>query len=310
VLVVYGHVLWGLNVELDPVQFPLQWALFNVIYAIHMPAFFFIGGLLIFRNPAPRFAPFLQRKASQLLYPYILWSLIQGTIQISLNRFVNTPTQWQDLLQILWRPMAQFWFLYGFFCLCLLLYGLRRSPDWMLTAAGVGCFALAWACGVSRVGNAASFLYYAIWFFAGHLANRRASVIELSTVAAVFLSLAGAAGVLAGYLLSRGGLSYADLRFLPVSVCGVMLIVGLARICPKGIVERTLATLGRGSLTIYLLHILCAAAVRILLHRVLRIDDFALVLSLSVVAGVVLPLVAGRLLTLMGVERQLGLVPA
>jgi len=213
-------------------------------------------------------------------------------------------------LQILWRPMAQFWFLYGFFWLSLLLFGLRRWPNSMLIAAGLVCFALAWVSGVSRVGNAASFLYYAVWFFAGHVAGRRAAPIELSAAVAGLLLVVGAAGVLAGYLLSRQGLGYADLRFLPVSACGVMTIVGLARLCPKGIVERALAGIGRESLTIYLLHILSAAAVRILLHRVLGIDDFAIVLSLSVTAGIVLPLLARRLLARVGIDRQLGFVPA
>jgi fucose 4-O-acetylase-like acetyltransferase len=309
-LVVYGHVLWGLNVQLDPVQFPLQSALFNLIYTIHMPAFFFIGGMLIFRHPAPAFTLFLRRKASQLLYPYLLWSLIQGTIQISLGRFVNNPVQWQDLAQILWRPMAQFWFLYGFFFLSLLLFGLRRWTRPALIASGVGCFALAWVCGVSRVGNGASFLYYAVWFFAGHLVGRAGIPTKLSAEAARLLAIAGAAGVAAGFVLARAGLGYADLRFLPVSACGIMLVVGLACICPPGVARRALAGLGQESLVIYLLHILSASGARILLHRVFRVDDFGLVLALSVAAGVILPLAARRLLALMGVDRQLGLVSA
>ena len=60
------------------------------------------------------------------MYPYFLWSIIQGGINIVLSNYTNTPMKMKTLSNIVFMPIAQFWFLYVLFFIYLLYYSLRK----------------------------------------------------------------------------------------------------------------------------------------------------------------------------------------
>ena len=66
-LVVLGHVSF------------LPAPVLGVIYAFHMPLFFFLSGILLFRKREP-FVPFLKKKVRTLIVPYYLFLLLQVAV--------------------------------------------------------------------------------------------------------------------------------------------------------------------------------------------------------------------------------------
>ncbi|MCS0466838.1 acyltransferase family protein, partial [Burkholderia mallei] len=124
ILVVYGHVLRGLfSAGLVPAGWPsaLLAATDYTIYTFHMPLFFLLSGLHVPKSLRRAGDVFLLTKLRTIVYPYFVWSLLQGTVQIALSaRGTNHAFTPNDLLAIGWRPFGQFWFLYALF-ICMLI---------------------------------------------------------------------------------------------------------------------------------------------------------------------------------------------
>jgi len=78
-----------------------------------MPLSFLLSGLF-FQSSLKRCgarAP-IGRKADTLISFYVVWSLVQGGIELALSRLSNTHQETINTVAILRRPLAQFWFLY------------------------------------------------------------------------------------------------------------------------------------------------------------------------------------------------------
>ncbi|AHE32258.1 acyltransferase [Burkholderia pseudomallei] len=124
ILVVYGHVLRGLfSAGLVPAGWPsaLLAATDYTIYTFHMPLFFLLSGLHVPKSLRRAGDVFLLTKLRTIVYPYFVWSLLQGAVQIALSaRGTNHAFTPNDLLAIGWRPFGQFWFLYALF-ICMLI---------------------------------------------------------------------------------------------------------------------------------------------------------------------------------------------
>jgi fucose 4-O-acetylase-like acetyltransferase len=137
ILVVYGHVLGGL---IPPHLFPdgplAQWMSYT-LYTFHMPLFFFLAGLNVQHSLTRGARPFLASKAWTIAYPYVLWSLIQGSVIMLISRNANIPITASDLMAIWYRPMAQFWFLYALM-ICHVLAVLIPNRTIMIVVALAG----------------------------------------------------------------------------------------------------------------------------------------------------------------------------
>ena len=148
ILVVYGHVARGLvNAGLVANPSFLRW-LDGVIYGFHMPLFFLLAGLFFFESIEKRGAwRYVGGKLNTLVYPYMLWSLLQGGVEVLLSAYTNSRTTWSEVLALLWAPRAQFWFLYALFfcsvCAALLWVWVRWSRQGRaVVLVGAGLLAL------------------------------------------------------------------------------------------------------------------------------------------------------------------------
>src|SRR5260221_14787377 len=132
VLVVYGHCLRGLvSANIVPSRSWLA-TVDYMIYTFHMPIFFVLSGLFFAASAQKNRTMFWLRRFKTIVYPYFLWSLIQGGIQIALSGSgaVNQSIGKERILAILWAPLSPFWFLYAlFFCnvIAFALIGVRTS---------------------------------------------------------------------------------------------------------------------------------------------------------------------------------------
>ncbi|MDF2234254.1 acyltransferase family protein [Albimonas sp. CAU 1670] len=298
-LVVLGHAERGLRsagLLSDP-----GWALADyLLYSFHMPLFMALAGMSV---PASLGRPgFVRRKAGRLLHPYLVWSLIQGGVAVALAGMTNGQATVADLLAIPWRPISPFWFLYALFVY--MLVAAVAPLDRRLGLAALTIFALSPLLSVEFPFRLA---YFFLFFVLGALARPR--TLPLWVVPAGFAVCFGWAGAMLGAGLvqvqagSALGLSYHSPLLLPSALAGMLATLALAQRLDLG----WLRMLGRRSLSIFVMHILALAGLRIALQKGAGIEDPAILLPVVLVGGVLLPLGADALLRRLGLARWLGL---
>ena len=146
ILVVYGHVARGVfnaNITMDKNLFTL---IDSIIYSFHMPLFFFLSGIFLTSSLKKRDRKsLLFSKVDTIIYPYIIWSLLQGIIEAALSKFTNGSVSYSEVFTLLWSPRAQFWFLYALFmvfafALVIIKNTEDRNRSYILLIASVGAY--------------------------------------------------------------------------------------------------------------------------------------------------------------------------
>ncbi len=130
-LVVIGHMLRGFTAAgLHPESQDYFDYIDFTIYNFHMPLFFMLSGYLYSRNEQlntlAAYPDFVLKKLVRLGIPYIIFSLIQGSIRLCMSGHTNQAITGSTLLSIWYEPFDQFWFLYALFIIFLIVPLLER----------------------------------------------------------------------------------------------------------------------------------------------------------------------------------------
>jgi fucose 4-O-acetylase-like acetyltransferase len=295
-LVVLGHVLRGLvAASLLPAsgafQFVDAW-----IYSFHMPLFFFLSGMFCPRSVDRPTGAFLTRALRTIAYPYLVWSLLQTSVQIALSRYTNHPAQASELLRIAWQPVMQFWFFYALFLIFVVVHGLRRLglSYAAVAATSVALFAVSRWISFGGWGVAYEALYNLPYFalgaaFASRLSGHLANVAPGGAVARAALGFAALSGAVAA------GLG-ATLWVQPIlALCGILACLYLAAAWTGRAGFAPVAYAGRHSLAIFVAHTLATAGARITLSAVLGVESVAVHVAVGLAAGLLLPLALAEL---------------
>jgi fucose 4-O-acetylase-like acetyltransferase len=317
-LVVYGHVSRGVfnaGIKVDAELFKL---VDSVIYSFHMPLFFFLSGLF-FLASLQKYGRtgLIADKLDSVLYPYILWSLLQGFIEVFLSRYTTSSTTTGEVLSLFWQPRAQFWFLYvlfAIFVLMALLYRERQSlPAWALPLAALAAWFLQMFVQLPfPLDFIASYL---IFFVLGMNALCWKDVLKTQALTATLCAVAIFTGL--EYLFhAQLHLVYTDKSVLNLALA----IAGIALICSTAVLLAQwnqqwmtwLAMLGYCSMPIYLMHILTGSGVRIVLSKLLHIQSAAPHLIIGSLAGLLIPVAVYQLSKKAGLQglRYLFIPPA
>ncbi|WP_341313079.1 acyltransferase family protein [Paraburkholderia sp. IMGN_8] len=300
VLVVYGHVLRGvMNADLVPAHhwlIPTDYA----IYTFHMPLFFFLSGLHVERGLRWGRPAFLASKLQTVVYPYLLWSVLQGLAQWVLSDDTNQRFALADLENIFWNPFGQFWFLYALF-LCQVLVCVATTQRKKLVLATVVSYFVGSVFDAGIFTTALKFfLFFASGIFlAGHLHTMVLRFATMRGVVVTFMSLCGAI-----YVAQQFG-GYDSVWALPSAVLGILLVCEVALLTTRLGAFRVLRTLGIASMPIYLAHILFGSGSRIVLMH-FHADNLYLQLCVGVVCGLSLPLLLYFFVARMRLEKYFG----
>jgi fucose 4-O-acetylase-like acetyltransferase len=300
VLVVYGHVLRGLvSAGLVPSH---HWILQSdyAIYTFHMPLFFVLSGLHVERSLRRGAAGYLASKLQTIVYPYFLWSLVQGLVLLFASGETNHPFYPSDLVRMFWDPFSQFWFLYALF-LCHILIVLTTTHRIRLVCAALVAYAIG---SIFDIGILALSLKFFLFFAAGVLlaGHVRAMVSPLATVPGM-LATAVALGV-AIYLARPHG-EYNSVWALPATALGILLVFEFALWMDRFGESVVLTTLGQASMPIYLVHILAGSGARIVLMH-LHVDNLYVQLFAGVICGLAVPLVLYLVVQKLQLEKVFG----
>jgi fucose 4-O-acetylase-like acetyltransferase len=284
-LVVYGHVLRGLDTGgIVPDD---HWTMVSdyAIYTFHMPLFFLLAGM----NAAKGLARggFLRSKVTTIIYPYLLWSLVQGLVQVAMSGSVNSPFHLSDLaLAILWKPLGQFWFLYALF-LCHVFVFLTGSARIRVAVFALAAYAAGWYFNWGML--SLSFKFF-LFYAAGLLASAHLKPFIARAANPAGIAATAAATGLSIYIARQFGTFQAP-SALPAAFLGMLLILLVSAALARANRMRVIELLGLASMPIYLMHILASSGARIILSK-LGVSDMYVHLGVGVALGVLFPVAA------------------
>ena len=299
-LVVFGHVERGL-VSAGIAAGPCWTLLDRAIYSFHMPLFMLLAGMNVPSSLAKGRWYFLKSKAWTIAYPYFLWSLIHGGIMVMASRFTNAEINFSDLLEIGWRPISPFWFLYALFVFMILTWLVHGRGLVLLIAAGLGlCYA--------QFDTTESLLhqisYNLIFFAAGVAFSRRLYALRFRRFVGPFFVIVW---LLAFQLVPvEGRVPYLKPAAVFAGFVGIFAVMAIAQ-SMQGVALRHLATLGRLSMTIYVLHVIVASATRIAMVKIAGMDNPLVLVGICTLSGIYIPLFAHLIIGRLNLLGVLGL---
>lgn len=139
--VMWGHIMLG------------GWT-HDMIYAFHMPAFFFLSGMVFRRERYKNFGAYALHRGRKLLLPYLFWSVVTwGWWVLDLRLRAQKPPKagiWAPLLQtLLAQGSAKYlihnvalWFVPCLVLVCLIYWWISRLPDWAVLLCCLGFWVL------------------------------------------------------------------------------------------------------------------------------------------------------------------------
>jgi fucose 4-O-acetylase-like acetyltransferase len=290
ILVVVGHVIQGLHASrIGLAEGPFHF-LTHVIYSFHMPLFFFLAGL--FTIPGIRkseYGDFLLKRAGMILYPYFLWSVVQGVAAIVMAPYINAvegPMTFRRLLMIPIAPIGQFWFLFVLFH-CYWIYAVLSGSMRVRTVIAVALLAFAAAPFIPWV-TVQQLSHNFLFFVAGAVIGAK-RVCTLLPRSSAHFAVWGVIFIAAEMLTMAVNPSRYSPLWLFTAVPGVALVMGLTSLTARYSAFEFLRTLGLASLAIYTIHIMAYSAVRIGLTES-GVYNVPMHLACGIVGGLAIPL--------------------
>jgi len=294
ILVTYGHVARGvMNAGIKSDE-SIYYLINNIIYSFHMPLFFFLSGLFFISSLQQRGAyPLFKNKLATIFYPYIVWSILQGSIELVLSNYTNGNVTVTQITSLLWAPRAQFWFLYALFLVSLagiLVYSkLTAEYYWLVlvfaTIAYLTRHELALIPLTGFILHNFVFFAFGIVFYQKKELVAKNNYFILPVSFFVFIALQWYFHIQLNLLYTTEKYSLA----LLVAVCSILFVSSLS-IFLLQFRLKWLALLGEASLGIYVMHVIAGSGTRIVLQKLLGINDILTHLVIGTVMGVLIPL--------------------
>jgi fucose 4-O-acetylase-like acetyltransferase len=292
-LVVFGHTLGGLRDS--PILGNTKWLQFSIdyIYTFHMPLFFFLAGLFVARSACRSFYEYFLDKASVIVYPYFMWSIIEGTLQIFSARFTNNQVSSYRLLEIVYSPIDQFWFLYVIFMMYIIYWWIIY---WHISNTSFLIFAIfiyvieAIEFNVIEWSVLHSLFSLTIYFALGARARETAwfrASPKVSGRPLLGMAIIGYVSVAAAVAVD---LSRSPLIHPLFAGFGIMATIALAMALSITRLSPFVRTIGVYSLEIYVAHTMFSAAVRIVMTHLFHYSGTFLYIVLGTAVGICLPI--------------------
>jgi fucose 4-O-acetylase-like acetyltransferase len=284
ILVVYGHLLssaYHAGIKVPEHFFALS---DSILYGFHMPLFFLLSGLLVegsLQKRGPQ--SYILDKFSRIAYPYVIWSLLQVSVEALFSKQTQLGATFADVAAIFYQPWGQFWFLYALFLMHIThaissIFG-KYSSGLLFVLAAVLFF------NPLYIGTAGiyGFCVYFIFFVGGIILRKALILVDqydlpLWIILSLFITL-----ICSGYFIFEYQIDPVRLTgdihpfyFLYLAVLGSAACIGLAQYLAKRNAAPYLKVLGAYSLQIYLVHMLAGVGIRIVLLHVFGLQNWVL----------------------------------
>lgn len=313
ILIVYRHVLIG--IQKGNIYVPEVLVNANMIfYSFRMPLFFILSGIFISRSLAKKsLKELVGIKFEKLLYPYLIWSVIQITLQIMFSGVTNSSRSLIDYTYIFYqtRYLDQFWYLPALFnttIIYLLLKSKLKLNTGFQLILGLGLyFASPYFQEISIMSDWMAFYFFfaigdalSVIFFHEQTQKFFKSYVSLLLIIPIFILAQryyldhdlGNIGATDKLYLSKPDYfkhfkDQVDFLFIALIGCLSMFILSFHLQNLK--ILSFLRILGYHSLHIYVMHVIITACVRLSLIILFQITDPIVLLLCSITAGIIIP---------------------
>jgi len=124
-LVVFGHALAGIrdssNLTLTSSYKSIVY-ICDIIYTFHMPLFFFISGIFVSNWQKRNIKTAFWQKFQSLMIPYFIWSIFTGSFMQLAQKYTNNGQGMKQVLLSWLTPFSEYWFLYCLFFIFIIYY--------------------------------------------------------------------------------------------------------------------------------------------------------------------------------------------
>jgi fucose 4-O-acetylase-like acetyltransferase len=308
-LVLYRHIFEGIKRSGLSIERYAYLEHANIIFfSFRMPLFFIISGIFIHSSLKKRgLSNFIETKWKMLLYPYLLWAIIQISLQLLFSNFVNADRSYRDYLYILYAPreIDQFWYLYALFNTSV-IYAITtvkfKWSKWLQLI--IGLFAFYFSGYLTRHNVDLGFIYdilhyYIFIAFGGVLYSYILNKENFRFLSSwkLFIVIIPVFCACQWYFLQTNLANhdyhfvedYQSWRFIIIALSGCIFMTNIAFILQRYKALSFFRIIGYYSLYIYLMHVLASSAVRIILVHVFGISNVPLLLILGIFAGLIIP---------------------
>jgi fucose 4-O-acetylase-like acetyltransferase len=310
ILVLYRHIFEGISRSgVEATQYAYLEHANIIFYSFRMPLFFILSGVFIAKSLAKRgVKSLIMNKVSILLYPYLLWSMLQITLQIALGGLVNANRGLADYGYVFLYPrrIDQFWYLYALFNVTV-LYILTREKlhfkIWHQLLVGTALYFFSSYASVHQLdlGFVYDICHFYVFFAIGELVsnylldtNRHDlySSWKLFAILLPFFAI-GQYYFLEKNLAMSSNLfveEHQPLLFAVIALVGCAFMINISFLLQRYNVLKPLKIAGFHSLYIYVSHVLIASAVRMCLVKVFHITWLPALLVICLCFAVVIPI--------------------
>jgi fucose 4-O-acetylase-like acetyltransferase len=284
-LVVFNHVQHGLyRVGINGPKFLFY--VEQVIYRFDIHTFFFLSGLFVEKSLSKGNKAFIWDKVTTILYPYFLWSLLHGSIQLILSPYTNEKLTIIDLVKIIYLPIAHFWFLQTLFLISIIYACIRKYiPIYVIIAIALAMYAVALFTTIAPVRNLLGAL---VFFVTGSMFMKISHKIDTYINGWKLLLIISIFIIFQIINIHFDSLNWPIIRFFAAFV-GIGFVISLSIYISGKIGLGIIGKLGFLSMPIYLAHVMGGAASRIILLRFFHVQDFYIHLLMGCLAGVIFP---------------------
>lgn len=295
ILVVYGHVARGLyNAGID-IPESIYLLADSIVYSFHMPLFFFLSGLFFYQSFNKKGGrQLVLSKVDTIFYPYLIWSLFQGSIEVFLSNFTTGSVSWAEVFDLLANPRGQFWFLITLFAIFLtisIVFSTKAIKHSKLVFAAAALLYL-YPKVLPSVPVLQLLAQNLVYFCFGIVFMKDVNIDKISSFKALF---AGAVLFVSGQWLFQGYFFDNDLVELILALISIVFIVSASnKLAQKP--YKFIVFIGSSSMAIYLMHILASSGTRVILSGVFNIDNYATHLIVACLVGLIGPLIAVKII--------------
>ncbi|MDP9705011.1 acyltransferase family protein [Rahnella aceris] len=297
ILVVIGHVNRGLDSAGIYISEPFFKMFDSIIYTFHMPLFFFLSGLFFISSIQKSDKPeFIKKKVATIAYPYVIWSVIQGSIAVLLSNFTNKKTDFISVLAFPYQPTGQFWFLYALFMIFIvacLIYNKRNFTTQLPIITVVSFLLYIYSLNIGNLFHLNFITNNIVFFFLGCVFSTLKSDLMITKTNAATLLLSVLMFLLVQYKFHFiDGMFYdrIGISTFVVAMVSIFFIYVLS-LTLSSIKVDLLSKIGNDSMVIFLVHILCASGTRIILSKLFGVSNWYLHMIAGTIAGVVIPII-------------------
>lgn len=310
-LVVYRHVFEGLgNVGEGSGSF--EWLkYFNIFFfSFRMPLFFIVSGIFIGGSLMRKgIGDYIGNRFQTIFYPLLIWGSIQVSLQLLFAGYANAVREPMDYLNLIIDPrkIEQFWYLNALFFVSILyalVHWYGKIKPWQQVILGMILYAIAGYCHINHIhiGFLIDILFFYLFFAVGHAF----SDLVLNTKNHKYLtSWRTTVIALPVFVFLQHYFTYLNLRhqddyyvqyqqpaiFAFTALAGGAFVIQVSFLLQQLNIMRFLRVIGYHSLYIYVMHLMLTAATRNVMVNLLDIQDIPVLMFISVVIGIILPII-------------------